>query len=123
MLNQTQLRHYIDQGYLVLKGAIDEQDIQRLERGVANNPPLDGTLDPNAPAYPCAPSQAFKGLTKREYIAVEAMKAVIGNQVQVNNLIKASEEVGVCMTEALVSRAFTTADAMIAHENGEVGGE
>ena len=52
MLSQAQLIQYTEQGYLLLKGAIDEEDIQRLERGVANNPPLDGTLDPNAPVYP-----------------------------------------------------------------------
>ena len=52
MLSQAQLEQYADQGFLVLKGAIDEAAIQRLERGVANNPPLDGTLDPNAPKFP-----------------------------------------------------------------------
>ena len=40
------------EGFLVLKGVIDEGNIHRLERGAANNPPLDGTLDPNAPKYP-----------------------------------------------------------------------
>ena len=52
MLSQTQREQYDEQGYLILKGAIAEHEIQRLERGVANNPPLDGTLDPNAPVYP-----------------------------------------------------------------------
>jgi hypothetical protein len=52
MLSQTQLAQYHEQGYLLIKGAIAEQDIQRLERGVANNPPVDGTLDPNAPVFP-----------------------------------------------------------------------
>ena len=52
MLSKTQIEQFNNQGYLILKGAIDELDIQRLEQGVANNPPLDGTLDPNAPVYP-----------------------------------------------------------------------
>lgn len=52
MLSRTQIEQFNNQGYLILKGAIDEVDIQRLEQGVANNPPLDGTLDPNAPVYP-----------------------------------------------------------------------
>ncbi len=52
MLSQVQLDDFDRDGYLILPGAISEQEIQRLERGVANNPPLDGTLDPNAPTYP-----------------------------------------------------------------------
>ncbi|NKC00523.1 MAG: hypothetical protein GKR90_18815 [Pseudomonadales bacterium] len=52
MLDQAQIRQYNEQGYLILKGAITDDEITRLERGVANNPPLDGTLDPNAPIYP-----------------------------------------------------------------------
>ena len=52
MLTQIQMDQFEKDGFLVLKGVIDEGDIHRLERGVANNPPLDGTLDPNAPIYP-----------------------------------------------------------------------
>ena len=52
MLTQKQIDRFEKEGFLVLKGVIDEDDIKRLERGVANNPPLDGTLDPNAPIYP-----------------------------------------------------------------------
>ncbi len=52
MLDQAQMQQYNEQGYLILKGAITNEEIHRLERGVANNPPLDGTLDPNAPVYP-----------------------------------------------------------------------
>ena len=52
MLSQTQLDKFDRDGYLILPGAISEEEIQRLERGVASNPPLDGTLDPNAPVYP-----------------------------------------------------------------------
>lgn len=51
-LSQAQISQYTRDGYLILRGAIPEADILRLERGVANNPPLDGTLDPNAPIYP-----------------------------------------------------------------------
>ena len=52
MLTEAQLSEYTEQGFLILRGAISDHDIQRLERGVANNPPLDGTLDPYAPEYP-----------------------------------------------------------------------
>ena len=52
MLSEAQQSEYAEQGFLILRDAIAEEDIQRLERGVANNPPLDGTLDPNAPKYP-----------------------------------------------------------------------
>ncbi len=52
MLADHQLADYLRDGYLILRGAIGEEDIQRLERGVANNPPIDGTLDPYAPTYP-----------------------------------------------------------------------
>ena len=52
MLTKKQIDRFEKEGFLVLKGVIDEDDIKRLERGVANNPPLDGTLDPNAPIYP-----------------------------------------------------------------------
>ncbi len=51
-LSKAQLADYRRDGYLVLRGAIAEADICRLERGVENNPPLDGTLDPYAPEYP-----------------------------------------------------------------------
>ena len=51
-LSQSQLADYHRDGYVVLRGAISESEILRLEQGVANNPPLDGTLDPNAPIYP-----------------------------------------------------------------------
>ncbi len=52
MLTPEQLADYQANGYLVLRGAIDEGDLERLERGLERNPPLDGTLDPDAPAYP-----------------------------------------------------------------------
>ena len=45
MLDANQLEDYRRDGYLVLKGAIPESDIQRLERGLSRNPPLDGTLE------------------------------------------------------------------------------
>jgi len=52
MLSANDLQNYYRDGFLVLRSAISEPDILRLERGVANNPPLDGTLDPYAPQYP-----------------------------------------------------------------------
>ncbi len=44
MLSATQIASYREQGYLLIKGAIAETDIVRLEQGLARNPPLDGTL-------------------------------------------------------------------------------
>ncbi len=51
-LSAADLAKYEREGFLILRGAIAEADIARLERGFANNPPLDGTLDPYAPKYP-----------------------------------------------------------------------
>lgn len=44
MLTTEQLADYQRDGFLVLKGQIPEADIERLERGLERNPPLDGTL-------------------------------------------------------------------------------
>ncbi len=44
MLSASQLADFERDGFLVLKGQLPDQDICRLERGLANNPPLDGTL-------------------------------------------------------------------------------
>ena len=52
MLSAQQVEQYQQDGYLILRGAVSEDDIARLERGVANNPPVDGTLDPYAPKFP-----------------------------------------------------------------------
>ena len=52
MLDAQQISQYQQDGYLILRNAISEEEILRLEQGVANNPPLDGTLDPNAPVFP-----------------------------------------------------------------------
>ncbi len=52
MLTEVEQSAYERDGYVVLRKAISEAEIQRLERGVENNPPLDATLDPNAPVYP-----------------------------------------------------------------------
>lgn len=46
MLDAQQQSEYAERGFVVLRGAISEQDVQRLERGFARNPPLDGTLNP-----------------------------------------------------------------------------
>lgn len=46
MLDEQQLSDYAEQGFLVLKGAIPEEDVARLETGFARHPPLDGTLNP-----------------------------------------------------------------------------
>ena len=54
VLSAAQLRHYERDGFLVLRNQIPDHDIERLERAVDRNPPLDGTLDPTAPVYPAA---------------------------------------------------------------------
>jgi hypothetical protein len=45
MLTAQQLEDYRHDGYLLLRGAIPEADIVRLERGLERNPPTDGTLE------------------------------------------------------------------------------
>lgn len=52
VLTESQLRDYERDGFLVIRGAIPDADIERLERAVDRNPPIDGTLDPTAPVYP-----------------------------------------------------------------------
>jgi hypothetical protein len=44
MLSAAQVAQYQEQGYLLLRDAVAEPDIRRLEQGLARNPPLDGTL-------------------------------------------------------------------------------
>jgi len=44
MLSPEQIASYQEQGYLLIKRAVSEADIARLERGLKRNPPLDGTL-------------------------------------------------------------------------------
>ncbi len=51
-LTESQLADYRRDGFLVLRGAIDDADIVRWEEALARNPPLDGTLDPAAPTWP-----------------------------------------------------------------------
>ncbi len=52
VLTESQLRDYERDGFLVIRGAIPDADIERMERAVDRNPPIDGTLDPTAPVYP-----------------------------------------------------------------------
>lgn len=54
MLTDSQLADYRRDGFLVLKGAIPDGDIERWEAALERNPPLDGTLDraSTAAAYP-----------------------------------------------------------------------
>ena len=52
MLTGTQRKQYSENGYLLLKGAISEAEITRLEQGLSRNPPLDGTLTDDTPNYP-----------------------------------------------------------------------
>ena len=66
------------------------------------------TLDPNAPAYPCAASQEFKGLTIRQAYAMAAMQGFLSNPAM-----------RFSSTSDLPILCYEQADAMIAHENGE----
>jgi ectoine hydroxylase-related dioxygenase (phytanoyl-CoA dioxygenase family) len=52
VLTESQLRDYQRDGFLVLRGAIDDADVCRYEEGFARNPPLDGTLDTGGATYP-----------------------------------------------------------------------
>jgi len=44
LVSAEQIDTYRKAGFLLLRNAIPELDVQRLERGFARNPPLDGTL-------------------------------------------------------------------------------
>jgi hypothetical protein len=54
MLTASQLADYERDGFLILKGAIADEDITRWEAALDRNPPLDGTLDKatTAATYP-----------------------------------------------------------------------
>ena len=52
MLTEPQRADYERDGFLLLKGAISEAEVSRLEQGLARNPPLDGTLTDDTPNYP-----------------------------------------------------------------------
>lgn len=51
-LSESQLRDYQRDGFLVLRGVIDDAEVCRFEEGFARNPPLDGTLDAGGATYP-----------------------------------------------------------------------
>ncbi len=51
-LTDEQLAAYERDGFLLLKGRIPESDVQRFESALDRNPPLDGTIDPNAGNFP-----------------------------------------------------------------------
>jgi hypothetical protein len=50
-LSPDQVHTYERDGFLLLRGAVDDADICTLERGLRNNPPLHGTLG-EIPDYP-----------------------------------------------------------------------
>ncbi|MEM7221018.1 MAG: phytanoyl-CoA dioxygenase family protein [Pseudomonadota bacterium] len=54
ILGDAEVAAYERDGFIVLRGAIGEDDLTRLERGLARNPPLDGTLFEarDTPPYP-----------------------------------------------------------------------
>ena len=66
------------------------------------------SVDPNAPAHPCRPSDKWKGLTIRQAYAMAAMQG-----------FNACEAFADYKSPIIASFAFAQADAMIAHENGE----
>jgi hypothetical protein len=51
-LSSEQIRAYDRDGYLVLRSAIAEAEIQRLEAGLARATPVDKSLEPTAPTFP-----------------------------------------------------------------------
>ena len=51
ILDAGQIEQYGREGYLILRGAIEEAQIVQLERGLERNPPLHGTLG-EIPDYP-----------------------------------------------------------------------
>ena len=65
------------------------------------------SVDPNAPAYPCRPSEAHKGLTIRQAYAMAAMQGSVCDAESYPSM------------KLLVEDAFKFADLMISHENGE----
>ena len=71
------------------------------------------SVDPNAPAHPCRPSEAHKGLTIRQAYAMAAMQGLFAS-------LAGTEFFGHPGCQEVADYAFDQADAMIAHENGEV---
>jgi len=65
------------------------------------------SVDPNAPAHPCRPSEAHKGLTIRQAYAMAAMQGMIADPAM---------DDGFCQIAFL---SFQMADALIAFENQE----
>ncbi len=51
-LSAAQITDYERDGYLILRGAIAESEIQRLETGLTRATPVDPTLEPTAPTFP-----------------------------------------------------------------------
>ena len=51
-LADEQIRDYERDGFLVLRGAVSEVDIQRLEKGLARASPVDRAIAPKEPLFP-----------------------------------------------------------------------
>ena len=82
-LSSEQLEHYEVEGFLLLKGAIEESLIARLERGLERNPPLHGTLG-TIPDYP-APGRytlAESALQDPDLIPIVEHEQLVGGAAQ-----------------------------------------
>lgn len=51
-ISPAQLKEYEQNGFLILRGAISDAEIKRLEAGLARATPVDTSLDPTAPTPP-----------------------------------------------------------------------
>ncbi len=51
-LSQSQIDNFNRDGFLILRSAIDDSEIKRLERGLSQATPVDKSLEPTAPVYP-----------------------------------------------------------------------
>lgn len=67
-------------------------------------------MNPNKPAFPYEMSSQ-SGITIRDYIAIEAMKAIITANPKKNPLIKIPEE------KQVTTLAYIFSDALIAESN------
>ena len=75
------------------------------------------TLDGSKPAYPCAPSQAFKGLTIRQAYAMAVLQGMYSDIAVLGAATEGKAEED--CDAAVAKQCFTQADAMIAHENAQ----
>ena len=77
------------------------------------------SVDPNAPAHPCRPSDKWKGLTIRQAYAMAAMQGLLADHKTILAVAKSEKKHGDKDFSSYALTAFDVADQMIAHENGE----